>query len=393
MIAKDILESIIEDQVNTFHRGKTIDRELQLPERTNRIIVVSGIRRCGKSTLMKQKYLKKNKALYINFEDPRLINFDLSDFSRLEEILVAQKKDQLLLDEVQVVGKWELYVRSAHERKIGVVVTGSNASMLSKELGTKLTGRYLQKDLYPFNYSEYLKLKNKSRSVDSFMEYFEQGGFPEFLEEPDPDYHRTLLRDIIVRDISVRRNLPNENQMLRLAVHFLSNVGKEFSYNKLAKILEFKSVRTVIDYCDYLSESYLLSYVPKFSWSIKKQIVNAKKVYAIDAAFATSNSLSFSKDLGRRLENMVYNKLLSSGKQVFYFRSDKNECDFVVKSNDEITEVIQVCWEINADNSEREIDGLKKALHETNAQTGYILTSNQKDNLNGIPLVPVWQWL
>jgi hypothetical protein len=305
---------------------------------------------------------------------------------------LEQNKKWLLLDEVQAIDKWELYVRSAHERKINVVITGSNASLLSKELGTKLTGRYQQKELFPFNFNEFLIYKKQAASLDSFNEFFEQGGFPEYLEEPDPDYHRTLLRDIIIRDIAVRRNLQNEKQLLRLAVHLLTNIGKEFSYNKLSKILEIKSVRTVIDYCDYLTESYLLDFVPMFSWSASKQIANAKKAYAVDAAFAVSNSLSFSKDMGRRLENMVYNKLRASGNKVFYFRNNDSECDFVVV-DDEVKSVIQVCWDINNDNIHREIKGLQAAKLSTGAKKGFIITFQQADNIDGIELIPAWKWI
>lgn len=392
MIAKDTISEVIANQLKVIHNEKPIERQIDLPLKTNRVIVISGIRRCGKSTLIKQKYLNENNAMYINFEDPRLVGFDLNDFNRLESIFLEQNKKWLLLDEVQVIDKWELYVRSAHERKINVVITGSNASLLSKELGTKLTGRYQQKELFPFNFNEFLIYKKKAASLDSFNEFFEQGGFPEYLEEPDPDYHRTLLRDIIIRDIAVRRNLQNEKQLLRLAVHLLTNIGKEFSYNKLSKILEIKSVRTVIDYCDYLTESYLVDFVPMFSWSASKQIANAKKAYAVDAAFAVSNSLSFSKDMGRRLENMVYNKLRASGNKVFYFRNNDSECDFVVV-DDEVKSVIQVCWDINNDNIHREIKGLQAAKLSTGAKKGFIITFQQADNIDGIELIPAWKWI
>lgn len=392
MIAKDTISEVIANQLKVIHNEKPIERQIDLPLKTNRVIVISGIRRCGKSTLIKQKYLNENNAMYINFEDPRLVGFDLNDFNRLESMFLEQNKKWLLLDEVQAIDKWELYVRSAHERKINVVITGSNASLLSKELGTKLTGRYQQKELFPFNFNEFLIYKKKAASLDSFTEFFEQGGFPEYLEEPDPDYHRTLLRDIIIRDIAVRRNLQNEKQLLRLAVHLLTNIGKEFSYNKLSKILEIKSVRTVIDYCDYLTESYLVDFVPMFSWSASKQIANAKKAYAVDAAFAVSNSLSFSKDMGRRLENMVYNKLRASGNKVFYFRNNDSECDFVVV-DDEVKSVIQVCWDINNDNIHREIKGLQAAKLSTGAKKGFIITFQQADNIDGIELIPAWKWI
>jgi len=157
-------------------------------------------------------------------------------------------------------------------------------------------------------------------------------------------------------------------------------------------MLEIKSVRTVIDYCDYLTESYLLDLVPMFSWSANKQLANPKKVYAIDAAFAVSNSLSFSKDLGRRLENMVYNKLRASGNKVFYFRNNESECDFVVV-DDDVKMVIQVCWDINNDNIEREMKGLQAAMKETGAKEGIIITYNQNDHINGVDLIPAWKWI
>jgi predicted AAA+ superfamily ATPase len=393
MLTKYTILETITAQANAFGNKTLINREIDFPISTKKILIISGIRRCGKSTLIRKRYFNDNNSYYINFEDPRLINFEFSDFTRLEELYFENNKKYLLLDEIQNIKDWEIFARSAHEKGIQIIITGSNASLLSKELGTKLTGRYKQLELFPFNYSEYLDYQKKERSHESFKDYLNFGGFPEFIEEPDTDYHRTLLRDIVTRDIAVRRKLQNENQILRLAVHLLSNIGKEFSYNKLSNLLEIKSVRTVIDYCDYLNESYLVDFIPMYSTSIKKQIANPKKVYAIDAAFAQSNSFSFSKDLGRRLENMVYNKLRYQHKEIFYYRTPKSECDFLVKTNETISQAIQVCWEVNNDNLNREIKGLQDAMKETNTRNGIIITHNQEDNLDGIQLIPVWKWL
>jgi uncharacterized protein len=265
--------------------------------------------------------------------------------------------------------------------------------MLSRELGTRLTGRYKHIELFPFSFPEFLKFFALERNPESFNQYFELGGFPEYLEEKDDDYLRTLLRDIITRDIAVRRKITNENQLIRLAVHLLSNSGKEFSYNNISKILEIKSVRTVIDYCDYLRESYLIDLIPRYSSSIKKQLVNPKKSYSIDPVFAKANSLSFTKDLGRRLENFVCNKLRRSFSEIFYFKDTHSECDFLVKENEKIVQVVQVCWEINNDNMAREINGLKNAMSATGAPEGTIVTNNQEDKLDGIDLIPAWKWL
>ncbi len=393
MITKTQLSDIIKDQQNALLKEGWIERQTQIPLKSKRIVIISGVRRCGKSTLLKQKLLKTNTAIYVNFEDPRLINFSVEDFSKLEQLLKDSAKSHIILDEVQNIEKWELFARMANEKGIPMFITGSNASMLSRELGTHLTGRYNQIELFPFSFHEFLEFFKLERSLESFKKYFEYGGFPEFMEERDNDYHRTLLRDIITRDIAVRRNISNENQLIRLAVHLLSNTGKEFSYNNLAKILEFKSVRTVIDYCDFFRESYLMDYIPIFSHSIKKQLVNPKKVYSIDPVFAQANSLSFSKDLGRRLENFVFNKLRRQHQEIYYHKFDKTECDFLIKQNEKIELAVQSCWEINQDNLAREVNGLKDAIKETKAKKGVIITHDQEDILEGISLIPAWKWI
>ncbi|HPT22537.1 MAG TPA: ATP-binding protein [Bacteroidales bacterium] len=392
MITKLLLSEIISDQ-SVASRGKVwTKRDIQIPADTKRIIIVSGIRRCGKSTLIRQKLLNK-KAIYLNFEDPRLIEFTVSDFSQLEKIATEAGIKRLLLDEIQNIDSWELFARSAIEKGFHIYITGSNASMLSRELGTKLTGRYKQIELFPFSYKEFLSYHDLERSSESFDIYFNTGGFPEHLEEKDDNYLRTLLRDIITRDIAVRRNITNENQLIRLAVHLLSNIGKEFSYNSISKILEIKSVRTVIDYCDYLNESYITDFIPQYSTSIKKQLVNPRKSYCIDPGLARANSISFSKDYGRRLENFVYNKLRRDNREIYYYRSAGAECDFLVKQNEQIILAVQVCWEVNYENMKREINGIKSALAETGAREGYVITYNQEDNLEGIKLIPAWKWI
>ena len=241
MISKLSLSEIIDDQKQSFKKKKSVVRELDIPISSGRIIIISGVRRCGKSTLIRQKFLNNRKAIYINFEDPRLVDFSLPDFNRVEEIAAENGKTHLLLDEVQNIDKWELFASMANEKGLHLYITGSNASMLSREFGTRLTGRYNQLELFPFNFGEFLSYFNLNKSQNSFDKYFELGGFPEYMGEKDENYLRLLLRDIIVRDIAVRRNILNENQLMRLAVHLLSNIGKEFSYNNLTKILEINN--------------------------------------------------------------------------------------------------------------------------------------------------------
>lgn len=393
MIQIDLLAQIIEEQDRNFLQKQLISREMNVPLQTNQILVVSGVRRCGKSILIRKSLPSTKAGLYLNFEDPRLVDFEAVDFPKLEQLRDAMGKTSILLDEVQSVAGWEIFARSLHEKGKKLYITGSNASMLSRELGTRLTGRYKQIELFPFSYTEFLVFKDLSPGEESFENYFLTGGFPEFLQIQDQDYLRTLFRDILTRDVAVRRNITNETSLIRLGVFLCSNVGKPFSYSRIGSLLEIKSVRTVIDYCDYLEESYLFDLIPMYSPSIRKQLANPKKAFCVDPALAAANSLFFSKDLGRKLENYVYLHLRRSFKEIQYFQNKDSECDFVVKWNEGIIGAVQVCWELNTDNLQREIKGLQAALSETQAPKGVVLTWNQEDLLEGLVVMPVWKWL
>jgi len=264
--------------------------------------------------------------------------------------------------------------------------------MLSKELGSRLTGRYKQVELFPFNYSEFLNFTDSKPGAKNYNNFLMGGGFPEFLREQNFEYLRTLLKDIVIRDIAVRRNIRNEQLLIRLSVFLMSNVGKEFSYNNITRILNIKSVRTTIDYCDFLQESYLLEFIPRFAFSIKKQQANPKKVYSIDTGMAKANSLSLQDDFGRLLENSVYLQLRQYSNDIQYFKDNKTECDFLVKINNTFTHAIQVCWELNNNNLQRELNGLKNAMNTAKISKGLIITFDQEDSFDKIPVVPVWKW-
>ncbi|OOG68754.1 ATP-binding protein [Algoriphagus sp. A40] len=393
MIQIDLLAQIIEEQDQNFRQKQLISREENIPVQSNQILVVSGVRRCGKSVLIRKSLSSSEPGLYLNFEDPRLVDFEAVDFPKLELLRDQMGKTSILLDEVQSVMGWEIFARSLHEKGQKLYITGSNASILSRELGTRLTGRYKQIELFPFSYTEFLLFKNLSQGEKSFESYFLSGGFPEYLQNQDQDYLRTLFRDILARDVAVRRNISNETSLIRLGVFLCSNVGKPFSYSRIGSLLEIKSVRTVIDYCDYLEESYLFDLIPMYSPSIRKQLANPKKAFCVDPALASANSLSFSRDLGRKLENYVYLHLRRSFKEIQYFQNKESECDFVVKWNEEIIGAAQVCWELNSENLQREIKGLKAAMEDTQAYKGVLLTWNQEDLLEGLAVVPIWKWM
>jgi len=392
MILEEQLQLVINEQKQAWYVKEFVPRKTNLPIQTNRIVVISGVRRCGKSTFLQQTIAANTESLHLNFEDLRLSSFNANDFYKIENIAAQTNKNVFIFDEIQNIPEWERYIRSAHDRGKKIYITGSNASLLSKELGTHLTGRYVQIELFPFQYSEYLQFCGQAQAATSYLDFLEWGGFPEFLNEKNKEYLRTLLKDIIIRDIVVRRSIRNEQTILQLAIFLMSNIGKELSYNNISKLLEIKSVRSTIDYCDYLQESYLLEFVPRFSYSVKQQIGNPKKVYAIDTAMAKAVSLSKTDDLGRMLENAVYLEIRTKCKEICYFKDEKTECDFIVKTSENKKIAIQVCWQLTPENLQRELNGLKNAVEKTNADIAYIITYNQEDTFEDFQVIPVWKW-
>ncbi len=392
MITEEILRVVIKDvhPVNSLRR--IVEREKTIPMNSNRIVVITGIRRCGKSTLLKHNIKNFDEAIFINFEDIRLEGFDKNDFLKIEKIATEDHIRYLVFDEIQNVVDWEKFIRSAHDKGFQIFISGSNASMLSRELGTHLTGRHLQLELFPFSFGEYLKLKSLEENAENFLLYLHNGGFPEYLQSEEEDYLRSLAKDIVIRDIAVRRNIKNDHLLMRLLTFLMSNTGKEFSYNNISKLLEIKSVRTTIDYCDYLKESYLIDFLPRFSFSIKQQQMNPQKIYAIDTAMAKSISLSLSEDSGRKLENVVFLMLKRFSIELLYFKDEKSECDFIVKKGNQICMAVQVCWQITSENLEREINGLKKAMNTLSLDKGFIITMNQEDSFDNIKAFPAWKF-
>ncbi|MFW6378534.1 MAG: ATP-binding protein [Nanoarchaeota archaeon] len=390
MITKQELREAIESQNKAKSKKRIIPRETKVDPNTNHITIITGIRRSGKSTLLNQTLQYKRNATSVNFEDPRLEQFTHKDFFKIEELY--PDTTTFFFDEIQNIEGWERYVRYAHDNEKQVFITGSNASMLSKELGTKLTGRYIEKELFPFTYNEYLTYTNQKPDLKSFKQYLEKGGFPEYLDTGNDEYLHMLVKNIIARDIIVRKQLRSESVIEELTQYLLSNVGKQHSYNKISKLLNVKSVRSTIDYIKYLQESYLIDILPQYSTSIKKQIMNPKKIYGIDTGIIQANTTSFSKDKGRILENAVFLWLRRTHKELYYFKG-QGECDFLIKEKNAITTAIQVCYEVTEQNMKRELEGLQEAMKQTKAKKGFIVTMDQEDELDNIKLIPAWKAL
>lgn len=401
MILKETLRSVVKSQreeLSLFDRG--IEREAYPPIQLNipLALVLSGVRRCGKSTLLRQLMDKVNGFYYFNFEDPRMVSFEVDDFQKLDEVFHEEYGDQdhYFFDEIQNVRKWELFVRAMLDKRKHFVITGSNASLLSRELGSRLTGRHLRRELFPFSYREFLKFTDKDGGVKSFQEYMTKGGFPEYLKVGRAEVLQELLNDILVRDIAVRHKLRNIKTIKEMAMYLLTNVGKEFSYNSLKKTFSLGSTNSAISFVSYFEDSYLLFTIPRFDYSLKKQLVSPKKAYTIDNGMSNTNSASFSEDKGRMLENTVFLSLRRRYNDIYYFR-DKNECEFVIKQGAKISQAIQVCYALNEDNKDRETKGLTEAMDKFRLNKGLILTYNQEDILKVdgriIAVEPVWKWL
>lgn len=383
------LKSIRPDQITRqFLDGYT-------PAKTH-IEVLSGIRRCGKSTLMNQVLERfYPDAAYVNFEDSRIFGFDAGDFPKLDDI-IPKNISAYFFDEIQNVEGWEVFARQLHDRGKKVYITGSNASLLSRELGTRLTGRHLRHELFPFSFSEFLLYTGQEHTFESFDQYLQKGGFPEFLSTSDPMVLQGLLKDIVLRDIAVRHGIRNTHTLMDITLHLLTNTGKETSYNSLRKTFGIGSANTVSDYLSWLEDAYLVFLLPRFSWSPKNSMMNPRKVYAIDTGMVRAVSLSFTHDRGRRLENAIYLHLRQSGYDLFYYREEK-ECDFVVIENRACKMVIQVCEQVTGDNQQRETSGLVEAMNAFGLSEGYIVTRNQQDELHmegkTIHLVPAYQFV
>ncbi len=401
MIIKDILREVIISQrksLDNLDLGIPREKCEDIKIEESFAVIITGIRRCGKSTLLNQILRKQKTSYYLNLEDPRLEGFELADFNKVEEIMEETYGEDgiYFFDEIQNVNKWEKFIRYLVDRKKKVMISGSNAALLSTELGTKLTGRHLQIEIFPFSFREFLTITNQNPSINSFQTYSHMGGFPEYVKRAEPEILHELFYDIVAKDIAVRFGIKNTSILNKMLVHLISNVGKEFSYNSIKKTFYVKSVQSVIDYISYFENAYLIFTIPRFSYSYKQQQVNPKKVYSIDNGFSYNNSATFSKDIGKMLENLVFLALRRKFKEIFYFK-ETHECDFVIKQRDKIIYAIQVCSDFNEETKNREINGLLEALRKFNLKEGIIITHRQKDqfiiNDKRIIVKPAWEWL
>lgn len=412
----DNLKQILIDQKDNFNRKRPlIERDIDLTTflKTVQVVVIAGVRRCGKSSLL---YLIKEKLelaeqdyCYFNFDDERIIpQTSILDQIYLAHLELYKTEPVFFFDEIQNVPNWEKFVNRIHEKGLKVYVTGSNANLLSSEIATSLTGRNKTITLFPFSFAEYLKCRGKSIDVKKvsskaksmiqgeFQEYMKLGGFPLVVQEEDLELLNQYFQDILYRDIIARYRISQVNELKQIALYLASNSGKLFSYSTLQNIAGVKSTSSVKSYLDYLEHSYLFFYLKKFDYSVKKQIMNSRKVYAIDPAVCNRLGFRFSENKGRILETIIFLQLLRMRLEVFY-HSGKKECDFIVQEGLEITSAIQVAYELSDINVKREVDGLLEAMKAYGLEKGILITADNQVKGEEIPdqieVILAWKWL
>lgn len=413
MIPKQLLIQIILDQQNIRLKDE-VARDIQ-PQwlESEEIVVVSGVRRCGKSVLIQQMRKRmKEQDFFLNFDDDRLIKFTIEDFQLLQECLIELFGVQhtYYFDEIQNIKGWELFVRRLYNSGNKIFITGSNANMLSRELGTHLTGRYIAIELYPFSFKEFLtynKIEHSTKTIATtvgtatmlaqFKRYMKQGGFPAFLRNQTREYISGIYESIIYRDVLLRNGITNEREVLELMHYLASNAAKRHTYSSLGKVVGLKHPETIKNYLNAISDTYLIFQLTKYAPSVKTQSASAKKIYLIDNAIISTIGFNPTDNIGILLENLVFIELKRRQLDVYYY-ANKGECDFVVRRGVTLTEAYQVTMGISEEKTkQREMKGLIEVAKAEHTSKNYILTMDEECTITEegltIEVKPIWKWL
>lgn len=413
---KDLLKKIIFEQQDACKHlmQNTIQRHIEDEWlSTSEVLIITGIRRCGKSVLLQQLREKlPERDFFFNFDDERLVNFRVEDFQALQECFYELFGNQHIyyFDEIQNVEGWELFVRRLYNEGNKVIITGSNARMLSRELGTHLTGRYIAVETYPFSFTEYLELcdvhpqpkdfhttTGRSLLIKQFHDYLERGGFPRYLQSGSQSYLSALYESILFRDVIVRNGLTNDKEIKELVFYLASNATKRVTYTSLGRTIGICHAETVKKYIEYILQTYMIFQLLKYDSSLKVQMQSPKKVYFIDNAIVSRIGFNVSENIGVKLENLVLVELKRRGCDVFYY-ADKKECDFVVRQGCHITQALQVTVAMTDEKTrKRELDGVLEAMTAFGLKEGYIITMEEKKEITTdygtIHVVPAWEWM
>lgn len=356
------------------------------------IKLITGPRRAGKSVFALQMLRGKNYA-YLNFDDSSLL-------SRFEENAVIKalaevypRYEYLLLDEIQNLDGWDTWVTTLYRRGVNLLITGSNANLLSGEMGTLLTGRYVETLMLPFSLEETLQYAQvdthpqlpaaEAALSNAIEDYLKNGGYPEIVRTRgiERTYMGTLFDSIILKDVAKRHKIRKTTELYDLADYLMTNYSNPLSFNGIAKDLNLGSVTTVKKFCKYLEEPYLFYFLPRFNWKLKEMKKADRKVYVVDTGFVIARSLELSANSGRQLENMVFVELLRRGfdikkNELFYYHTASGkEIDFVTKKGTTVDALIQVSYEISKPKTRsRELDALIVASEELKCNNLILIT-------------------
>lgn len=376
------------------------------------ILVILGVRRSGKSIfsgLLAQELAEE--FAYINLDDDRLIGLKTEDLNIILQAFyeLYGNIELIILDEIQNIKGWELFANRLRRTK-KVIITGSNSNLLSGELATHLTGRYIDFTLYPFSFKEIVDFspdihltQDIARTRNRLNQYMRESGFPEFMKFGSSIIERTY-KDIVTKDCLNRYGIRNKKTFRELANYLVSNFSEEYTYSKLSHIFNIKDVHTTKNYVEYLKEAFLLVSLDRFSYKLKQQVIAPKKIYVIDHGICNFMSFKFSENFGRIMENVVCinllrRKAINNKIELYYWKDhQQSEVDFVIKEEEKVEELLQVCYDVsNTTTKERELRGLIKASKELRCDLLTVLTweyeSREKVDGKNIAFVPLWKWL
>lgn len=407
-------------------REEYLDTLVNLITKTNQIICIAGIRRSGKSTIIRQiaKQLigqQNADTLIVNFEDERFRQRDLDllidIYSTYREKVKPKSTPFIFLDEIQNIPEWERFARGVHERgEAKIIVSGSSSKLLSAELATLLTGRHIMFFVQPLSFKEFLTFNEMSveneieilahrieikQLLDEFREY---GGFPEVVQSSDKQ--RILLsyfETLIVKDVIERFNIREREKIRTIAKFYLTNISSPISFNKISGFLNIP-LTTVERFSDHLETANVVFFLKKFSFSFKKQEKAQRKIYSADVGMSNAIGFRFSENLGKIMENIVAVELKKRQSfnpqiEIYYWKDyQQREVDFVVKEGLDVVQLIQVCHDVtNLETKEREVRSLVRAMKEFKLTEGLIITDDfeGEEEMKGfkIEYVPMWKWL
>lgn len=415
----NLLKTVLKEQAERFvKQDPGIEREalrkVETLAKTPFAVVVSGLRRAGKSTLLLQiaKKIYGGNCFFVNFEDERFSGLTVADLDYVHQSLIELfgERTTFFLDEIQTIPEWERFVRRLIDAGNKIYIAGSNAQLLSRDTGTLLTGRYIPIELFPFSFREFLQFKQedtlyptapttaqKARLSRELGAYLTRGGIPDHLKYPTAQWPKTIYTDVLYRDIAARFRI-NETRALReLSFYLLSNIAQPTSYNKVKELVKLGSVTTVKEYVDFLESAWLFFVINRYSPSVKKQQIAPKKVYSIDTGLVNAVAFLSSENHGPLLENLAFLELKRRTHEMYYYKTAKNrEVDFYAPKKQLL---IQVCADMaQPETAHREMSALWEALQETGIRKGVILTEDftqesVKKTGHTIDIVPITLWL